>query len=280
MIVFEKAMALQTYLDAQGATGKPIGFVPTMGALHEGHVSLLQASNRAEQFTVASIFVNPTQFNDAKDFERYPKTLDQDLGLLKANGCNALFLPSVDEIYPGGAVSKHYEIGPIEKLLEGAFRPGHFQGVCTVVDRLLEIVEPDKLFMGQKDYQQCMVISRLLELTGRTKTELVICPTLRETDGLAMSSRNLRLNKGERAKAVTISKVLQYIKKHVAVSGLREVQQAAEKMLADEGFRADYVSIADARTLRPLVNWQEEKMVALIAAFLGEVRLIDNLVLN
>lgn len=254
-----------------------------MGALHLGHISLIESSRKDNDITISSIFVNPTQFNDPKDFEKYPVTIEKDILQLEQAGCDVLFLPSVEEIYPNGTTSKqHYDLGEMETLLEGKFRPGHYQGVCQVVHRLLEIVHPDNLYLGQKDYQQCMVISRLVELMGiNDKTNINICPTLRETDGLAMSSRNMRLSEAERVKAVLIFQSLSYIKDNLVAGETDTIKNKAIAMLSDEGFRVDYIEIADAKTLEPLSNWDgKKKLVALAAAFLNEVRLIDNLLLN
>lgn len=264
-------------------TGRAIGFVPTMGALHPGHISLIEESRKQSDFTVCSIFVNPTQFNDPADFARYPITIDKDIESLEKAGCDLLFLPAVSGIYPDHPPrSVHYELGYLENLLEGRYRPGHFQGVCMVVDRLLTIVEPDHLFLGQKDYQQCMVIRRLLELTGRVDAiALHICPTLREKDGLAMSSRNMRLNEADRKTAAVIYQALSALKSQLRPGDLTGLKMQATQRLAGAGFRTDYVEIADARTLEPVSNWDgQQRIVALAAAFLGEVRLIDNLPLN
>ena len=198
-------------------------------------------------------------------------------------GCDALLLPSVEEIYPNGTAPKtHYDLGIIETLLEGKYRPGHYQGVCQVVHRLLDIVQPNNLYLGQKDYQQCMVIARLVELLGKKKDiRINICPTLREADGLAMSSRNMRLNEAEREKAVFIFKSLLYTKENIGSTGIETIKNNAIYMLAGEGFRVDYIEIADAKTLEPASNWDgNQKLVALAAAYLNEVRLIDNLLLN
>ncbi|HRE38362.1 MAG TPA: pantoate--beta-alanine ligase [Chitinophagaceae bacterium] len=283
MILFKKANSLHQWVDAQQRKGQKVGFVPTMGALHLGHISLIESSRKDNDITISSIFVNPTQFNDPKDFEKYPVTIEKDILQLEQAGCDVLFLPSVEEIYPNGTTSKqHYDLGEMETLLEGKFRPGHYQGVCQVVHRLLEIVHPDNLYLGQKDYQQCMVISRLVELMGiNDKTNINICPTLRETDGLAMSSRNMRLSEAERVKAVLIFQSLSYIKDNLVAGETDTIKNKAIAMLSDEGFRVDYIEIADAKTLEPLSNWDgKKKLVALAAAFLNEVRLIDNLLLN
>lgn len=283
MILFKRAAELRDYLEKQRKKGKKTGFAPTMGALHDGHISLLEASKKENDFTVVSIFVNPTQFNDPADYAKYPVTLEKDISLLEAAGCDILFLPSVNEMYPSGQMlKKKYELGYLETLLEGSFRPGHFQGVCQIVHRLLEIVLPDNLYMGQKDYQQCMVVKKLLELTGLRQTvTLHISPTLREKSGLAMSSRNMRLSETERNAAVAIYQALNQIRENLQPGSLKTLQQEASEQLTQKGFRVDYVEIADAGTLYPADNWDgRQKLVALAAAFLGEVRLIDNLLLN
>jgi pantoate--beta-alanine ligase len=270
-----------------------------MGALHDGHASLIREARNGGRFTVCSVFVNPTQFNDPTDFEKYPKTLDQDILLLERCGTDVLFLPSVEEVYPGGTTStKHYDLGPLETILEGAYRPGHFQGVCQVVERLLRVVSPDDLYMGQKDYQQCMVIQRLIDLESLPVT-LVVCPIRREPDGLAMSSRNLRLDAAHRAGADAIHQVLEVIKRRCAewranagadpalapigpaALALAPLKAEGRATLESKGFRVDYVDIADATTLRLLDAWDgKEPAVALVAAFWGGVRLIDNEILK
>jgi pantoate--beta-alanine ligase len=283
MVIFKKAADLRNYLAEQQKRKRSVGFVPTMGALHPGHISLLEASKKDNAITVSSIFVNPTQFNDSKDFEKYPVTIEKDIYLLEKAGCDLLFLPSVAEIYPEGFNShKQYDLGKLETLLEGKFRPGHFQGVCMVVERLLNIVSPAKLYLGQKDYQQCMVINRLLQLMGiKKETTLVVCPTLREPDGLAMSSRNMRLNEEERKRAVAIYNVLTRIKNNLQTSSLINMKNLAVEELASRGFRVDYVEIADAITLESVTEWDgRQKLVALVAAFNNEVRLIDNMLIN
>jgi pantoate--beta-alanine ligase len=283
MILFKKATDLRNYLDAQVSKGKKIGFVPTMGALHAGHISLAKACKQANDLTVSSLFVNPTQFNDKKDFEKYPVTIEQDIRLLESAGCDVLFLPSVTEMYPDGVKQlRHYELGDLETRLEGKYRPGHFQGVCMVVHRLLDIVRPHNLYLGQKDYQQCMVIAKLLDLTGMSDyISITICPTLREPNGLAMSSRNMRLSEEEKVRASTIYRALCLIKDQVVNGDIISLKEKASLLLADNQFRVDYVEIADARTLEPITIWDgKQKGVALVAAFLGEVRLIDNLLIS
>jgi pantoate--beta-alanine ligase len=282
MILFKKADDLRNYLETQVKEGKKIGFVPTMGALHRGHISLAGTCKQENDIAVASIFINPTQFNDKKDFEKYPVTIEKDIQMLEEAGTSVLFLPSVAEMYPDGASAKqHYELGSLETLLEGKFRPGHFQGVCMIVDRLLKIVQPDTLYIGQKDYQQCMVITKLVELIGmKDRTTIKISPTLREPSGLAMSSRNIRLGEEDRKTASTIYKTLCFIKENLKPGDLTSLKQKAEAMLGEKGFKIDYVEIADAATLQPAVEWDgKQRLVALVAAFLGEVRLIDNMIL-
>lgn len=283
MIIFKKAADLRHYLADQKKRKRSVGFAPTMGALHQGHISLLEASKKDNDVTVSSIFINPAQFNDPTDFEKYPVTIEKDIYLLEKAGCDILFLPSVAEIYPDGFHNhKQYDLGKLETLLEGKFRPGHFQGVCMVVERLLNIVCPGKLYLGQKDYQQCMVINRLIQLMGIEKdTTLVVCPTLREADGLAMSSRNMRLNEEERKRAVAIYNVLTSIKNNLQPSSLITIKNKAVEELAAKGFRVDYVEIADAITLEPVTHWNgRQKLVVLVAAFNNEVRLIDNMLIN
>ncbi len=271
---------MQAYLAQQKQS--VIGFVPTMGALHDGHMSLIRLSREQADLTVCSIFVNPTQFNDAKDFEKYPVTIENDIRLLEQEGCDILFLPGVTDMYPEGtALQQQYDLGFVETVLEGAHRPGHFQGVCQVVHRLLQIVQPQRLFMGQKDYQQCMVVKKLIELTG-LPVELVIGATRREPEGLAMSSRNVRLTAQERHDALAIYEALQFLQQNITTYSFASLQQRAMALLHEKGFtKIDYVAVHDAETLAPLQAYQAgRKMVALIAAFKGEVRLIDNLVLN
>lgn len=282
MIIFKTISSLKTYLEKHSSQTKLVGFVPTMGALHAGHLSLVQESKQHSDITVASIFVNPTQFNDPKDYEKYPVTIDNDCRLLEETKTDILFLPSVQEMYPNGTTcAKHYDLGDLENVLEGYYRPGHFQGVCQVVERLLEIVKPAQLFMGQKDYQQCMVIQRLIEIIGMP-VHLNISPTLREKDGLAMSSRNIRLNEDQRKRATAIYQQLISLKEKYGSADNRQLQEEAIENLLEAGFtKVDYVSIADAATLAP-IDGQDKKQqaVALIAAFMGDVRLIDNLPLN
>ncbi len=283
MILFKKSRDLGTFLANQRQNGKSIGFVPTMGALHQGHLALVRSSIDENAYTACSIFVNPTQFNDPRDYKKYPFMIEKDIDLLEKLDCSVLFQPSVDEVYPDGIVArKHFDLGYLDNILEGKCRPGHFQGVCMVMQRLLELVSPDRLYLGQKDYQQCLVIKRLITLMGREdSTQVMICPTQREGDGLAMSSRNLRLSDTERAKAATIYRSLKMINENYSTADLGELKRKAAAMLEENGFKIDYIEIATAKDLHTADHWDgKEKLVALVAAFLNDVRLIDNLVLS
>ncbi|MEI6947759.1 pantoate--beta-alanine ligase [Paraflavisolibacter sp. H34] len=281
MIIYKKASDVTLFLERAKNQGKTTGFVPTMGALHHGHLSLIGLSQEQNDLTCCSIFVNPTQFNNPEDFTHYPITIEKDIEQLAAAGCDLLFLPAVKEIYPQGFPQQQYDLGPIETVLEGHYRPGHFQGVCQVVDRLLRIVQPDRLYLGQKDYQQSMVVKKLIQLMGKEhQIELVVCPTIREADGLAMSSRNLRLDPEERRLALGIYKTLSYLKEQLGSHPLAGLKQEGKKRLESEGFAVDYVEIADADTLQAATAFDGQKLVALVAATLHRVRLIDNMTLN
>ncbi|MDB5247609.1 MAG: pantoate--beta-alanine ligase [Segetibacter sp.] len=281
MILFKEAATLKKYIGKNKESGKKIGFVPTMGALHQGHLSLVESSKGKSDITICSIFVNPTQFNDPKDFEKYPVTIGNDILLLESNGCDVLFFPAVHEIYPAGTSSPiHYNLGSIENLLEGKYRPGHFQGVCQVVHKLLDIVTPDFLFMGQKDYQQVIVVKRLVELIQRP-VQVITASTFRETTGLAMSSRNLRLSEEQKQLAAGIYKMLDYIKNNYTAFPVPDLEKHAANYLITHGFaKVDYVAIANAETLQPVTDSRNnEAAVALIAAFVGDIRLIDNMII-
>ncbi len=281
MLIFHHIKDLRQFLLNKRSVHSQIGFVPTMGALHQGHLSLIEQSKMQTDLTVCSIFVNPAQFNDPKDFEKYPVTLDRDIQLLLSAGTDVLFLPDVQEMYP----EEHdyplsYELGYFETVLEGAYRPGHFQGVCKVMHRLLKIVEADIVFMGQKDFQQCMVVQQLLSLTGIT-TKLNIVPTLREPDGLAMSSRNMRLGDQDRQTAVFIYEALMQMKSQLQAGDVVQLKKAAADFLTAKGFKVDYAELANAHTLELIDTWNgKDSIVALIAASLNDVRLIDNMMMT
>ncbi len=281
MVIIKQASHLAQHIAKQGARQQKTGFVPTMGALHSGHLALIEQSKKDTDCTVCSIFVNPTQFNNPSDYQKYPQTLDTDIYKLEMAGTDVLFLPSIAEMYPEGLTGlEHYDLGFLETVLEGKYRPGHFQGVCQVMNRLLTQVAPNSLFMGQKDYQQCMVVKRLLELM-HSSIELITCPTLREPDGLAMSSRNLRLPAADREKAPAIFQCLQFIKEGLA--GGKDwpaIQQSAQQQLTGNRFTIDYIELADADTLQPATSSNGRPLVALIAAWLQDVRLIDNMMVT
>jgi pantoate--beta-alanine ligase len=277
MIIIREAERFRRFL-GEKATGKSFGFVPTMGALHAGHLTLLHRSKRETDKTICSIFVNPTQFNDPADFSKYPITLEDDIRMLEMTGVDILFLPDVHEIYPEGTASlETYDLGRMDQLLEGRQRPGHFQGVCQVVHRLLSVTRPDVLFMGRKDFQQCMVIRRLIHLKS-IPVRLEICDTVREADGLAMSSRNMRLSPDDRSTAPILYDVLNRLKRGLDAGPLESRLRAGREALAAAGFRVDYLEICRTTDLEPVTEWDgHTPITALAAAFLGEVRLIDNI---
>lgn len=280
MVIFKTSDQITASLSGAGNQGKNIGFVPTMGALHPGHISLIKSSKGQNDLTVCSIFINPAQFNNPEDLKRYPVTIEKDIDFLLTAGCDVLFFPTVDQVYPAGYQKKTYPLGRIETILEGEYRPGHFQGVCEVMNRLLTIIQPQNLYLGQKDFQQCMVIQKLIELTGKQReVQMIIEPTMREADGLAMSSRNLRLSEEDRQKAVALNQSLTYVKDNLGQQPLKTLKRNAKGSLEAKGFKVDYVEIADARTLET-VTGHSEKLIALVAATISDIRLIDNMVLN
>lgn len=285
MIICKTITTLLSTLNKHRLQNNKIGFVPTMGALHEGHISLINQSNQTADVTVCSIFVNPTQFNDVKDFKKYPITIENDILLLEKAQCHILFLPSVQEMYPNGTViHEHYNLGFVETVLEGKFRANHFQGVCMIVERLLRVVEPHYLFLGQKDYQQCMVIKKLIALMNwENKTELIIGKTLREISGLAMSSRNMRLTEEEKEKATVIYQSLLFLKNNCNNYPFDTLIQMVTEDLQHAGFKKiDYLAICNVENLKEVFSIEtNRKLIALIAAFAPNgVRLIDNMLLN
>lgn len=279
MLIFKKVADLQHWISHQKS---PIGFAPTMGALHEGHLELIRMAKRDGCIAVASIFVNPTQFNDPKDLEKYPRTPEKDAALLVTANCDALFIPPVEEVYPPGMeLTIDLDFRQLDQVMEGVFRPGHFKGMATVVHRLLDIVRPHRLYMGQKDYQQLSIVRDMISQLSMP-CELVMCPTVREADGLAMSSRNVRLSPDMRAVAPCIHQTLQWAKTALkAGQSAAAIQATALQNLADAGLRPEYFDIVDGVTLLPVQDRNShEFIVACVAAFAGEVRLIDNLVLQ
>jgi pantoate--beta-alanine ligase len=282
MFIFKKVADLQAWLNAQRAKGKRIGFAPTMGALHDGHLELIRLAKRDGCLAVASIFVNPTQFNDPKDLEKYPRTPEKDAALLISADCDVLFMPPVEEVYPPGLdVTIDLDFRQLDKVMEGEFRPGHFKGMATVVHRLLDIVQPQRLYMGQKDFQQLSIVRDMIRQLN-LPVELVMCPTRREADGLAMSSRNVRLTPEMRAAAPVIFQTLSWAKTAMEKGQpAAEIQAEAMQKLADSGLRPEYFDMVDGVSLLPVKGWDNSDfIVACVAAFAGEVRLIDNLVLK
>ncbi|MDR3061954.1 MAG: pantoate--beta-alanine ligase [Dysgonamonadaceae bacterium] len=255
---------------------KTIGFVPTMGALHQGHLELVKRCAAENNICVVSIFVNPTQFNDKNDLLKYPHTPDADCDLLKRAGCTYVFIPSVEEMYPEPD-TRQFNFGPLEKVMEGAFRPGHFNGVAQIVSKLFDAIMPDKAYFGEKDFQQLTIIR---EMTRRMnyRIEIIPCPIVRETDGLAMSSRNMRLNNKERQEAALISGTLFESRKLKGQTTVEELKEwVIETINESPGLEVEYFDIVDGNTLQSISSWEDSSFrVGCIAVFCGEVRLIDN----
>lgn len=281
MLIFKKVADLQGWVDAKRQAGQAIGFAPTMGALHQGHLELIRMAKHRGDIVVASIFVNPTQFNDPKDLEKYPRMPEQDATLLLSADCDVLFIPSVEEVYPPGLdLAVRLDFGPLERVMEGVFRPGHFSGMATVVKRLLDIVQPHHLYMGQKDFQQLSIVRSMLQQL-HSPIELVMCPTVREADGLAMSSRNVRLNPEMRAAAPVIYQSLLAARKAFPTEAAENIQTRALQQMRDAGLQPEYFELVDGFTLLPVAQRENSLfVVACTAVFAGDVRLIDNLVIQ
>jgi len=254
-----------------------IGFVPTMGALHNGHLSLISKANAENDITVCSIFVNPVQFNNTEDFEKYPVQNDKDIELLRYSGCEIVFIPTVKEMYPEPPNEK-FNFGTLEDVMEGAFRPGHFNGVAIVVKKLFEIITPDSAYFGEKDFQQLMIIKSLVKQLN-LHIEIVSCPIIRESDGLAMSSRNIRLTEHQRKIAPEIHALLKKCADHSMEFSLEQVKSEFVRSIeAIPEFRLDYFEIADEGNLQPISNWSDSDTPrAFVAIFMDKVRLIDNM---
>lgn len=279
MKIFTTRKEILAFLSEQRLQGKRIGFVPTMGALHQGHLSLIETSKNSFDLTICSIFVNPTQFNDPKDLEKYPRPIDVDIEKLTNANCNVLFLPNVQEMYRENETWK-MELGDIENILEGKFRPNHYQGVTQIVSKFFELIKPDVAFFGQKDFQQYLVIKAMVDKL-KLSVELVLCPIVREADGLAMSSRNVNLSNEERQHALALSKVLFNTKDNFEERSLDQLREDARSFLEhSEGLKLEYFEITEAKTLRPATTKNGDGLVALVAAFVGKTRLIDNLILK
>ena len=260
--------------------GKIVGFVPTMGALHKGHLELVKQAVQGNDVVISSIFVNPIQFNNPEDLKRYPRTFERDCALLEEEGCHAVFYPSVEEMYPG-PVTKVYDFGKLDKVMEGSYRQGHFNGVAVVVKKLFDIVMPHRAYFGQKDYQQLAIIKALVKMEN-LDVEIVPCPIVRESDGLAMSSRNVRLSPEQRSRAPRIYETLVKARSMYPVSSINEVKQDVIKSIGNEPLMdLEYFEISDTETLEPITDKKPEKaVVACIAVYMGDVRLIDNMIFN
>jgi pantoate--beta-alanine ligase len=269
----------QAAIKEQIGNSKTIGFVPTMGALHDGHLVLIRRAIAENDFVVVSIFVNPIQFNNSDDLAKYPRTLEADLQMLESTGCHLVFAPSAEEMYPEPDLTE-FDFGKLDKVMEGKFRPGHFKGVAIVVKKLFEIVTPNKAYFGEKDFQQLAIIKKMVSQLSMP-VQVVPCPIVRETDGLAMSSRNARLSTNERAEAPIIFKALLGIKENYSWFIPDGVKQLIRGEIQESPlFRVEYVDVVDTETLQPFEDWNDvEHAVVCVAAFIGSVRLIDNIVL-
>jgi pantoate--beta-alanine ligase len=276
---YEKISELQLRL-SELRKDKTIGFVPTMGALHQGHLSLIARSRSMCGVTVASIFVNPTQFNDKDDYRRYPRTLEKDGKILEDAGCDIVFTPGEKEIYPEKD-ERVFDFGELDKVMEGKFRPGHFNGVAQVVSRLFDIVNPDKSFFGQKDFQQVSIIKNMAQQLHLT-TEIVVCPIVREHDGLAMSSRNMLLSDSQRKEAVNISQALFHAKAQAVVTPVGKIRdEAIRRINLSPELEVEYLEIVDANTLQSVSGWDDAaEIFACVAVHAGKIRLIDNIQLK
>ena len=268
---------LQAGLSVLKAQGKKVGLVPTMGALHAGHASLVKRSVNENDVTVVSVFVNPTQFNDKNDLVKYPRTLEADCKLLEDCGATLVFAPSVEEMYPEPD-TRQFGYAPLDTVMEGAFRPGHFNGVCQIVSKLFDAVKPHRAYFGEKDFQQLAIIREMVRQM-KFDLEIVGCPIVREEDGLALSSRNARLSSDERENALNISRTLFKSRTFAATHSVSETQKMVEDAIAAApGLRLEYFEIVDGNTLQKIGDWNETSYaVGCITVFCGEVRLIDNI---
>ena len=277
MKVLKSKKTLIDYVERQREMGKKIGFAPTMGALHEGHLSLYKAAKKENDEVISSIFVNPTQFNNPDDFQKYPKTLEKDLELLEKAGVDAVYVPNVEEMYPDGLNSKKYDFDGLENEMEGKYRPGHFDGVGTIVEELFRQVQPHNAYFGEKDYQQLAIIKKMVEKT-KLPVKIHGVPTLREEDGLAMSSRNVRLTETQRKEATIIYETLEKVKEWFKVISLEEIKQKVTDIFRNSNFELEYFVIADEKTLKETDFFYKDKNYrAFIVAYADTVRLIDNM---
>ncbi|MDR1747296.1 MAG: pantoate--beta-alanine ligase [Tannerella sp.] len=277
MKIIEKIQTLKKCLSAEKQAGKSVGFVPTMGALHDGHLSLVRQCMAENDVCVVSIFVNPAQFNDPRDLAAYPRTPEKDCVLLEEAGCDYVFAPEVQEMYPAGTDERVFNLGSVAEVMEGVFRPGHFDGVARIVSKLFEAVEPDRAYFGEKDFQQIAVIKRMVSQLN-LPVQIIACPIVREADGLAMSSRNTRLTPEQRQIAPIIAATLKESRTFVPAKSVQEVKNWVINTLNMKPLlRVEYYEIVDGGSLVPLRRWDDSKEpVGCIAVFCGEVRLIDN----
>ncbi|WP_276345929.1 pantoate--beta-alanine ligase [Daejeonella sp. JGW-45] len=279
MEIFRTRAEVHNYLNELRSPGRTVGFVPTMGALHQGHLSLIEAAKNKTSIVVCSIFVNPTQFNDKSDLENYPRPIEDDIRKLREVSCDVLFLPEVDEMYRSSD-NWHIELDGLDIILEGEIRPGHYQGVTQIVKKLFDIVNPDYAFFGQKDFQQFMIISLMVKKL-QMSVKLVRCPIVREKDGLAMSSRNVYLSEADRQNALALYKALTRAKtgfKDKSIAQVRE--EALDFLAASPGIEPEYFEIFNAETFQPAASKQEGTIIALVAARVGSIRIIDNMILT
>lgn len=281
MKIFSKKKDLKDCLLAHRSGNKTVGFVPTMGALHSGHLSLIKEAQQKNDIVVVSLFVNPTQFDSAEDLKKYPKTIKNDIELLDSVSCDILFTPSVEEIYENNISSENFNFDGLEHQMEGKFRKGHFNGVGTVVKTLFKIVAPHKAYFGQKDFQQLQIIKKMVEKHS-LKVEVKGCPIFRQPDGLAMSSRNVRLSKKQKAAAPFVYKVLQEVRKKFNTQSVLEITQWVESQFKNHpSLKLEYFTVADEKSLKSIETKEDfKKYRAFIAVFADEIRLIDNLQLE
>lgn len=281
MKIFRTKQELQHELAGIRQQNQVITLVPTMGALHEGHLSLINYPKPLTDITVCSIFVNPTQFNDPKDLEKYPRPIENDIALLESVGCDILFMPTVEEMYPENDPQWHIDLGNLDQIWEGEHRPGHFQGVTQIVFKLFDLVKPNQACFGQKDFQQVMVIQRMIDIKN-LDIKLLICPIIRSEAGLALSSRNARLSEEGKENALTIITALRFIQDNLEQKSVAELLDGAKIIIASNpAVELEYLSICETSTLAPVDNIESGKdYVALIAAWVEKVRLIDNILLS
>ena len=280
MILLRKPGEAQNFITNLKLSNKTIGFVPTMGALHDGHISLVNQSKKENDFTIVSIFVNPTQFNNPDDLKKYPRTEETDIALLESAGTDAVFIPSVEMIYPQGQISETFQFHGLENQMEGKFRPGHFDGVATVVKKFFEIIQPNRAYFGEKDFQQLRIIQEMVKQFN-LPVEIIPVPIKRESDGLAMSSRNMRLTPEMRQESVIINRILSEAKSFLKNHSVTETKVFVSEEFKKSHLELEYFEIADEAHLLPVSEVEKDvKIRGFIAVFAGDIRLIDNMSLN